>query len=649
MCGICGVVSPSSEESRATRVSRMVASLSHRGPSDSGQWSSSTLPLTLGHTRLSILDVSAAGKQPMRSASGRYVIVYNGEIYNFKSLRNELLQQGATFKGGSDTEVLLAAIEAYGLREALRRVNGMFAFAVWDERERRLSIARDRLGIKPLFFGRVGREFVFASELKAFKAAGVYLELDRDSVASFLQYSYVPAPRSIAKNVRKLLPGHLLELEAAVLEEGGSAELEPEAYWSMDDVVRQSPEVSKDQLPATLHEAIRSAVSRRMVSDVPLGAFLSGGIDSSLIVACMQEVSNDPIRTFTIGFEEAGYDEAEDAKAVAAHLGTDHTELYLTSRDALEVIPSLASIYDEPFADSSQIPMVLLSQLASEHVTVCLSGDGGDELFCGYNRYIWASKIWALLRCLPRPLRQMMQHLLQRVPAYYWDRLFALISPVLPSSVQFKLPGDKISKLCSVLNSESFQVLYRKLVSHWEEPQRLVHGASFLPDNGCLPVSDMGYTTAMMYMDSISYLPEDLLTKVDRASMASSLEVRVPFLDHSLVEFAWTIPDEYRLQQRDGRGKVLLRDILKLYMPEKLYERAKMGFSVPVGSWLRGPLRDWAESLLDEKRLESQGLLDTSLVREKWAAHLSFRSNSQYYLWDVLMLQAWLEEDLVNV
>ena len=652
MCGICGIVTNKSATEREQRVAAMIRSLSHRGPDGSGIWSDSSVPVSLGHARLAILDLSDAGIQPMRSYSGRYTIVYNGELYNYPDLKAELEKTGTRFRGSSDTEVFLEAIEAYGIESALQKANGMFALAIWDSVNQQLTLARDRLGIKPLFFGKADGAFFFSSELKAAKAAQIPLKLNRAAVAQYLQYSYVPAPLSIARGVFKLPPGAYVQFSVSQLLDGDTCILDVRYYWQLSKQLYRPALLDEDSYFSTMHTAILNAVQKQLVSDVPLGAFLSGGIDSSTIVACMQAVSSTPVKTFTIGFHEAGYNEAEDAKRIANHLGTQHTELYLTAADALNVIPDLAHIYDEPFADSSQIPTVLVSQLAAQHVTVCLSGDGGDELFCGYNRYVWGDRIWRFLEVQPHIHRRVLKLILDRVPVRWWGPLFALLKKVNGNKFDFKLPAEKIAKLCRVLDAPTFVDFYTRLVTHWEDPEAVLidfdasqqqqiwwDNAHTFSDN----------TLAMMFIDTMTYLPDDLLTKVDRASMAASLEVRVPFLDHTLVELAWRTPAHIRLRQQNGRGKVLLREILAQYMPSELFERPKMGFSVPVGDWLRGSLRDWAEALIDAKRLESQGIFRPAAIHEKWVEHLSLHSNCQYCLWNILMFQSWLDKELVDV
>ncbi len=626
-------------------IQRMADSILHRGPDDVGYWCDVDQHVSLGHRRLAVVDLSPAGHQPMHSASGRYVIAYNGEVYNFPALRLKLEHLGQRFRGHSDTEVVLAAIDAWGLEGAITQFVGMFAFALWDCRERRLSLVRDRLGIKPLYYGRVNGAFVFGSELKAIRAfPGFKQPVDRGALALLMRHNYVPAPYSIYQDIYKLSPGHILTLDRN--DPAGKPEIN--AYWSAKEVAEAgvaSPfEGSDSEAIEALDGLLRDAVGSRMVSDVPLGAFLSGGYDSSLVVAQMQAQSSRPVRTFSIGFHEKQYNEANHAKAVAVHLGTDHTELYVTSKEAMDVIPRLPTLYDEPFSDSSQIPAFLVSQLARQHVTVSLSGDGGDELFSGYNRYFWGRSIWNRIGWLPIGTRKLMCTALTAVSPERWDRVFDHLSPILPSMVKQRMPGDRLHKLAEILRASSPDAMYHTLISHWKDPASMILCAkepkTVLTDRSRWANLE-DFTQRMMYLDTVSYLPDDILVKVDRASMGVSLEARVPLLDHRIVEFAWRLPLSMKL--RDGQGKWILRQVLYKYVPRKLVDRPKMGFGVPIDSWLRGPLRDWAESLLDEKRLLHEGFFKPQPIRQLWAEHLSGKRNWQYHLWDVLMFQAWLE------
>ena len=638
MCGLAGFFDASGRRDDAAltaTVAAMTDSLRHRGPDDGGVWVEAAAGIALGHRRLSIVDLSPAGHQPMVSADGRFVIAYNGEIYNTEELRAEL--PGIPWRGHSDTEVLLEGCAAWGVAATARRLIGMFAFALWDRRERMLWLARDRLGIKPLYYGRFGDVFLFGSELKALRAHGEWpVEVERDALAAFLRHNYVPAPRSIYRGVAKLPPGTVLRVQP-----GGEPRLE--AFWSLGEVahagIADRSTMSDAEAADRLDALLRDAIGRRMVADVPLGAFLSGGVDSSAVVALMQAQSDRPVKTFTIGFHERGYDEARHAKAVAAHLGTEHTELYVEPSHALDIIPKLAEWYDEPFADSSQIPTFLVSEMTRRHVTVALSGDGGDELFAGYNRYFWGEALWRRLGRLPGGARRAGAGLLTALPPSAWDRLFAAV----PVRLRPPQAGDKLHKLADVLRLPDQAALYRRLVSHWEEPASLVPGASEagIPWDLMADPKMPDFVERMQRLDTVTYLPDDILTKVDRASMAVALEARVPLLDHRVVEFAWRLPMTQKI--RGGDGKWLLRQVLHRYVPRELIERPKMGFGVPIDVWLRGPLRDWAEALLDERRLRAEGFLDPAPIRRRWAEHLSGARNWQYPLWDVLMFQAWRE------
>ncbi len=648
MCGISGYLDTSRQTVCAdleATITRMSNTLCHRGPDDRGIWIDEAAGVALGHRRLSIVDLSPEGHQPMQSACGRYVVIYNGEIYNFQALRQELEGFGHPFRGRSDTEVLLAAIRQWGLTAAIERCVGMFAFALWDRKERLLHLVRDRLGIKPLYYGWVGKTFVFGSELKALRAHPDFKrEINRDALALYLRHNYIPAPHTIYSGIYKLPPGMTLTLNSTE----ARADVSPVAYWSARGVaergVAEPLAGSADDAIAHLDALLRDAVKLRMVADVPLGAFLSGGIDSSTTVALMQAQSEQPVKTFTIGFHEAGYNEAEEAQAVARHLGTEHTELYVTPEEAMAVIPRLPTLYDEPFSDSSQIPTFLVSELARRHVTVCLSGDGGDELFGGYPRYDLGQNLWRKIGWMPAFGRQTFASALAAVPAEVLNAGFAWAAPILGKYGRAGKAGDKLHKLAELLAVDEPEGLYLNLLSHWKAPAGLVldacEPATVLTDRSqwaALP----DFKQRMMYLDTVTYLPDDILVKVDRASMGVSLEARVPLLDHRVVEFAWRLP--LSLKIRHGQGKWLLRQVLYKYVPSALVERPKMGFGVPIGDWLRGPLRDWAEALLDARTLREQGLLRPEPIQTKWAEHLAGQSNWQYYLWDILMFQAWLE------
>lgn len=639
MCGIVGFWCDGFVDSRIAEL--MALKIQSRGPDDTGIWTHDEAGVALAHRRLSILDLSPAGHQPMLSPCGRYALIYNGEIYNHSDLRIQLQAEGGAFdwRGHSDTETLLAGLRHWGVERCLGMLNGMFAFALWDRIERRLFLARDRMGEKPLYYGRNGDVFLFGSELKALSDHPDWRgEISRDVLALFLRHNYVPSPWSIYQGIYKLPPAHFV-----VIEEQGRIVHDPQCYWDLGEIA--SSGVGDDSREAgilidELDDLVRDAVKRRMVADVPLGAFLSGGYDSSLVVAAMQAQSRQPIRTFSIGFDEVGYNEAHHAKAVAAHLGTEHTELYVRPEEAMAVIPKLPTIYDEPFSDSSQIPTYLVSQLARQHVTVSLSGDGGDELFSGYNRYVLGHHVWGKLRLLPLPVRQMLAWGMRHAPGRFFD----LLQQVLPVNLRVSNLADRLPKLAEVVGFSSGEAFYRSLVSHAKSPEQLVIGAAEpttifgLEEKWSqLP----GLQERMMFLDQLTYLPDDILAKVDRASMALSLEARVPLLDHRLVEFAWQVPTEYKY--RNGQGKWLLRQVLHRYVPQTLMERPKMGFGVPIEHWLRGPLREWADALLDEKRLQNEGFFQPELIRKMWDEHRKGDRRWHYHLWDVLMFQAWNE------
>ncbi|MBT8763041.1 asparagine synthase (glutamine-hydrolyzing) [Desulfohalobiaceae bacterium Ax17] len=649
MCGIAGFIDFACSQNRfslESTVRRMADTLTHRGPDAGGVWVDEQRSVALGHRRLAIIDLLPSGNQPMLSPGGRYIIVFNGEIYNFQQLRQELAGRNIEWRGNSDTEVMLAAFEVLGVERAIKKFIGMFAFALWDRQKRCLYLVRDRLGIKPLYYGWAGKTFLFASELKALRAyPGWSAEINRNALSLFLRHNYIPTPYSIYEGVFKLQPGTILTISFDSIP--GSLP-EPDVYWSAKEVteegVRKQFALSEEDLVEQLDLLLKDAIGLRMIADVPLGAFLSGGIDSSTVVALMQTQSHKPVKTFTIGFEEEGFNEAVQAKAVADYLKTDHTELYVTPNQAMAVIPKLPTLYDEPFADSSQIPTYLVSELTRQHVTVSLSGDGGDELFGGYNRYFWGRSIWQKIGWVPGGLRNLLSGGLTLLSPQAWDNLFMKLEPILPGKVGQRFPGDKLHKLAEILAVENPEAMYRGLVSHWKKPATIVSGAveplTVLTDSkrwANLP----DFTLRMMFLDLVSYLPDDILVKVDRASMGVSLEARVPFLDHRVVEFAWRVP--LSLKVKNGQGKWILRRVLYKYLPKELVERPKMGFGVPLADWLRGPLRDWAESLLNEARLKQEGFFNPAPIRQKWHEHLSGKRNWQYYLWDILMFQAWLE------
>lgn len=648
MCGIAGFVGakwPENEETQTT-LTRMIQRLNHRGPDHQETWIDGNARVAFAHSRLAILDLSSAGNQPMHSHSGRFVISYNGEIYNHRELRVQLGECGyaRNWTGHSDTEALLAAIETWGVRSALQRSIGMFAFALWDRSSRTLTLARDRLGEKPLYYGRQREDqpFLFASELKALaQYPGFSTDIDRNALAQLLRYNYIPAPLTIFKGIAKLKPGTFLTLGE------DSADPVLESYWSAIDVAKrgiaQPLEVPEEEVVDQLELQLERAIGQQMIADVPLGAFLSGGVDSSTVVALMQKLASRPVKTFTIGFHEKSYDEAEHAKAVAAHLGTDHTQLYVTPQEARQVIPALPQIYDEPFADSSQIPTHLVSALAGEHVKVALSGDGGDEVFGGYNRYLYTAKLWNSISAFPKPVRAAAAAALKTISPTAWTSFGKATHRFLPRLAQVDRLGDKIHKGASLMTSDSLDELYWGMTSHWRNPDSVVIGVTD-QSGGVIRAGDMsGFSgiERMMLLDLTEYLPDDILVKVDRAAMAVSLETRSPFLDPNLIEFAWRLPFRHRL--RNNTTKWILRQLLYRHVPKQLVDRPKMGFGIPIGAWLRGPLRQWAEELLEERRLREEGYFRPEPIRQMWRAHLNGSVDVEHRLWIVLMFQQWME------
>jgi asparagine synthase (glutamine-hydrolysing) len=622
----------------------MVDTQRHRGPDDRGVWLDEACGVALGHTRLAIIDPTPDGCQPMASHSGRHVVVYNGEIYNFRELRAQLEGEGQRgWRGHSDTEVLVEAFETWGVADTLERVDGMFALAMWDRQERRLTLARDRFGEKPLFYGYSRGTFLFGSELKAIQAHPDFEPvLDRGAIALYMRYGYVPAPYSIFAGISKLPPSGYVELGLDDL--AGGRMTSPSSYWSLEAVAaageadphRLSEQEAIDSLDHLLEDSVRS----RMVADVPLGAFLSGGLDSTAIVAKMQQVSSQPVRTFTIGNLPGGYDEAPHAAAVARHLGTEHTALEIKPSDALALVPRLPVVYDEPFADSSQIPTMLVSEMTRKHVTVALTGDAGDELFGGYARYLLYRRVWDRLGWVPSGVRRGLASGIRAMPDRGWDRIEAV--PAVTRRIS--RPREKARKLADVLPLDSPEQMYHHLMSQWQDPAAVVIGATEPPTRLAQAAGSdgpMDPTQRLLLIDALSYLPDDILAKVDRAAMAYSLETRLPFLAPSIVEFAWRLPLDVKI--RAGEGKWILRQVVDRYVPRALMERPKMGFGIPVGEWLRGPLRDWAEDLLDADRLEAAGYLRPEPVREVWAQHLAGIDRT-FPVWTVLMFQAWYEQ-----
>ena len=652
MCGLTGFLSEKQLDRSNNLLGRMAGSIRHRGPDASDYWQDEAAGIGLAHRRLSILDLSEAGSQPMHSPSGRFVIVFNGEIYNHNDIRKRLdaLPKGKhAWRGHSDTETLLAGFDCFGIEATIEMAIGMFAFALWDRQTKTLTLGRDRLGEKPLYYGWQGDTFLFGSELKALRAHPAFKAvIDRNALCLFLRHAYIPAPYSIYEGIAKLPPGSLLAVsrqrkEPIIFQ-----------YWSGAAAAENGianpfagpAEHAVDELETLLSDS----VGRQMVADVPLGAFLSGGIDSSTVVALMQAQSSRPVKSFTIGFHEQGYNEAKHAMAVAKHLGTEHNELYVTAAQALDVIARLPTLYDEPFADSSQIPTFLLSQLARQHVTVSLSGDAGDELFCGYNRYQLTQKLWGKLSLIPRPLRSLLAKWVTTVSSDAWNRLAEATGVLLPHAARVTQLGDKLHKGAGVLASMTVDELYLGLVSQWQDPASVVIGGiepSTLLRGSTPELTGLSDVERMMALDLLTYLPDDILTKVDRAAMGVSLETRVPFLDHRVVEWAWRLPQTMKLHE--GQSKWILRQVLYRHVPRELIERPKVGFGVPIDAWLRGPLRSWAEALLGESRLLKEGYLRPAQIRQKWHEHLSGHRNWQYQLWNILMFQVWLESQIESV
>ena len=648
MCGIAGCIdarrSMSAQELESTAAA-MARAVRHRGPDGHGTWVDPERGVALGHQRLSIVDLSAAGHQPMVSSDGRFVLTFNGEIYDHPRIRRRLAQVGATFRGHSDTEVLLEAIARWGLVPTLEDLDGMFALALWDRSEHRLSLARDRMGEKPLYYGWMGSSFLFGSELKALRAHPDFKgHVDPSSVAAFLRLNCVPGTSSIYEGVAKVGAGELVEIDPS------SRECRAVTYWSVADVARRGahdPLLDADEALTELDALLGDAVARRMVADVPVGAFLSGGVDSALMVALATEQHAGPVNTFTIGFDDAAFDEAPHARAIASHLGTAHTEHYVSPGDALALVPELATMYDEPFADSSQIPTHLLAQITRQHVTVSISGDAGDELFGGYDRYRLFVSLWERMGRLPAPSRRAAAWAIRTRPASWWSKRIDSLAPVLPRTMRPHRAGEKLHKLARVLRTSDEQDAYRVLFSQWQDPTEVVRGASerttALSDPGAWP-DELPLAARPRLVDQLLYLPDDILVKVDRATMAVGLEARVPMLDHRVVELAWRMPPS--LLHRDGRGKWPLRALLARRVPVALFDRPKQGFAVPIATWLRGPLREWAEDLLDPRNLDD-GLLDTEVIGALWRSHLARDDDwaGAYDLWAVLMLQSWLAEN----
>lgn len=648
MCGIAGFWHPTASYNPTDVAHSMHVAIAHRGPDDFGVQTIDTVGLTLIHRRLSILDLSSAGHQPMQSLNKRWTIVFNGEIYNHAVLKHELETQFGVlpWRGHSDTETLLMAFEHWGIEATLVKLVGMFAIALYDAQTRQLTLIRDRVGEKPLYYGWQNGALLFASELGAIKQHPCfYEEINRDVLALYLRHNVIPSPHSIYQGISKLEPGHYVTFDLT-LDVGQSSLALPHCYWSFEQLAqRQFAHVfegSEQDAVDELERHLLQAVKGQMHADVPLGAFLSGGIDSSTIVALMQSQSSKPVNTFTIGFEDKGYNEAHHAKAIAQHLGTNHTEWYITQQDALSVIPNLAKVWSEPFADSSQIPTLLVSQLAKQQVTVSLSGDAGDELFAGYNRHQQLPSLWNRLGNKPYWLRYAFSALLSAPSADTWDKMYEVVRPLLPKSLQHKMPGYKLAKLASVMGAKDRQDLYKRTISHQLNPSALLLAGSEATSKLDASFAAIDFLHWLLALDSMTYLPDDILTKVDRASMSVGLEARVPFLDHRVIEFAWTLPSH--LKQGKRGGKHILKQVLDRYIPREMMERPKQGFGLPVGDWLRSELKDWAGDLLSPELIGQQGYFEPKRVETMWKEHLTGKRNWQFQLWDVLMFQAWLVE-----
>ncbi len=654
MCGIAGIIDPGlSSELLEEKARKMMQSLHHRGPDEGGLWRSDTCNLVLVHRRLSIQDLSNSGAQPMLSASKRYCVVFNGEIYNFQEIAADLRKRGYHFAGHSDTEVLLSAIEEWGLVEAVKQFVGMFAFALWDRDSKTLHLCRDRLGEKPLYYGWLGKAFYFASELKAIEnvVSKDQLEIDFDGLSGFLKYGYISAPYSIYRHIYKLMPGTVLSIP--VLSNIGSHQyspwpdvpsLSPKTYWSVLNSANQGLSnliLSEDEAVEQLDSVLHRSISRQMIADVKIGAFLSGGIDSTVVSAIAQSESNEKVRTYTIGFSEKEYDESGYAEKIAKHLGTDHLTMHVTSDDVLQVVPDLSSIYDEPFADSSQIPSFLVSKLAHEHVTVCLSGDGGDELFAGYNRYLWTESLWKKLSPVPKPLKKAFGKALAMPPPAVWDKLYSLVASFKADGFEReKLVGLKAQKLAGFMQQNDIFQAYDFLMSYWHDPSKLMTQTPHVCSDN-IKINCPGATNFIdqaMFLDQTGYLPGDNLAKVDRASMAVSLETRLPLLSHEVVDLAWRIPVSMKV--KNNISKYILREVLYKYVPQEMIDRPKMGFSVPVAKWLRCELREWAEDLLFSADING-GVLEKLPIQKVWNEHVSGKRDHSHRLWAVLMFLSW--------
>jgi len=665
MCGIAGVFDASGTTTQSELLDigqRMGNRLTHRGPDAGDVWSDNNSGLVLAHRRLSIIDLFG-GAQPMSSSSGRYVLTYNGELYNYRELRAELVKRGIVFRDHSDTEVLLAALSEWPIEKALSKVVGMFAFALWDQKEKKLILGRDRMGEKPLYYGWVGKSFVFSSELRAFDECPQWeKQIDVEALALFFRHNYVPEPHSIFRGIYKLPVASYLVVDAKTAKCSPkdfspfpvselSSSFSPTVYWSAHGPLGEFSFSPGSEVEATsnLRQLLQSTIKDKLIADVPIGALLSGGVDSSLVTALIQEASPSAVETFSIGFDSEAHDEARYAKSVAAHLGTDHHEMYVSGKDALAVVPEIPSIYDEPFADSSQIPTLLISRLARQSIKVALSGDGGDELFGGYNRYVWGQRLTKIRGATPLVTQKCYRLLVESLPPRAWNAIGRQAAMLVGPSRAIPMLGDKLYKSLHLIGRRDFFQSYTSLISIWQDSISLVIGSKQVGHGvrtSDILKSQFSEIEKMMALDSLHYLPGDILVKVDRASMSTGLEVRAPLLDHRIVEFALKLPLELKL--KNGIGKWLLRQVLYEYIPKPLIDRPKMGFAVPLADWLRGPLKNWASDLLDQQSLASQGVLNTDLVSEKWREHLSGHRNWEHQLWGVLMFQSWMQKENIT-
>ena len=641
MCGLSGFIDSHrsfNDDAMHALIKKMTRELIHRGPDDEGYWCDVSNHMALGFRRLAIIETSQVGHQPMVSQDNQFAMVFNGEIYNYIEIKQQLALEGVLVEANSDSVVLFHALMHWGVEKTLSLVNGMFAIAFWNGHQSKLYLLRDRLGQKPLYYFFDGKKLLFASELKAMiQYPGFDRTLNQEALYAYLKYAYVPEPLAIYKNTYKVNSGEFLVYSA------DSCTVQSHVYWDLRSVCQQKEsELSHVELTEQLHEQLKQSVKLRMRADVPFGSFLSGGIDSSLITALMQAESSQQVKTFSIGFNEADFNEAQYAKHVATHLGTDHHELYVTYDDARAVIPSLADIYDEPFADMSQIPTYVLSKFARTQVTMALSGDGGDESFAGYNRHYWVANIWKYLGKNPTLAKKLMSQVIKAVSPRAWDKLSTHINPLLPKKLRYSQVGDKLYKLIPFLECASPIQVYELLISYFKDPNELLRVMSQYASYDALP--HLTVVRQMMYQDTKHYLPGDILTKVDRASMAVSLEVRSPFLDYHVVEQAWQLPMAMKMQ--GSHGKLVLKQLLSRYVPTALFERPKMGFGVPMADWLRGPLRDWAESLLSQASIEKTGVFQPDVVQRYWQEHVSGQYNRQSQLWTILMFQEWSERYL---